>query len=153
MEVKKKKKNKQSPWEEYLEKKKQKKGKKKRQNSVNIVTSENISDKLSCKRFIVFLKNIRYTKYLQCNVREEPQEYEDGGNNTSEDELPAGVDLNDPYFKEEMNRMNEEEGRQETSKKEKKKKKRKKHKHLQDVENNTEDEQEQVKKCCLWHYP
>ena len=79
--------------------------------------------------------------------QEEPQEYEDGGNDTSEDELPAGVDLNDPYFKEEMDRMDEEAGGQETSKKEKKKRKPKKHNKLEDEENNAEDEQKQVK--CL----
>ena len=63
--------------------------------------------------------------------------------------MPAGVDLNDPYFKEEMDRMDEEAGGQETSKKEKKKMKRKKHKKLQDEEINAEDEQKQVK-CLLF---
>lgn len=64
--------------------------------------------------------------------------------------MPTGVDLNDPYFKEEMDRMDEEAGGQETSKKEKKKKKRKKHKKLQDEEINAEDEQKQVIMFVVW---
>ena len=69
---------------------------------------------------------------------------EDEAQGISDDELPAGVDLNDPYFKEEMDKMDEEEAAQRGSKSDgKKKKKKRKKKGLE--ETNAEDiKQEQV---------
>lgn len=66
----------------------------------------------------------------------------EAADDASDEEVPEGIDLRDPYFKEEFNKM-DEEARDTTAKEKKKKKKRRKEKY-QSKDDTEVDPQEKV---------
>ncbi len=76
-----------TPWEQYLQKRKEKKKEKRKGKKVNVshvVCASSLSSSLTHKRFCL----------VQEAAEAEPV--------ISDDELPADVDLDDPFFKEEL---------------------------------------------------
>ena len=76
-------------------------------------------------------------------MQEEVQYSGEEAKGISDDELPEGIDLNDSYFKEEMDKL-DEEGEQSKTKAEGKKKKKRKKKDVEENNDTSEEKQEQV---------